>query len=160
MVFRSIIQSPRSLARFSEDPFTAMQRAVERTLGDGWGIVPSVSLPTEAATMSVRVDVKEDEKAFHITADLPGLTEKDVEVTFDDGLLTIRGEKKVERDEKKDTWHVVERSVGSFARQLSLPTNIDANKIEASFDKGVLKIQLPKLPVEQTSAKKITIKAT
>ena len=158
MVLRSLIQSPRSLARFGDDPFTAMQRAIERSLGDGWGTMVA-NTPTEAAAMSVRVDVKEDEKAYHITAELPGLTEKDVDVTFDDGLLTIRGEKKVERDEKKDTWHIVERTQGSFARQLSLPANVDANKIEAAFDKGVLKIELPKQPVEQTSAKKITIKA-
>lgn len=157
MVFRSLMHAPRPLARY-EDPFATMQRLVERTLGDGWGLTPAS--PTEAASMSVRLDVKEDEKAFHVTADLPGLTDKDVDVTFDDGLLTIRGEKKVERDEKKDTWHVVERSYGSFARQLSLPANIDAGKIEASFDKGVLKINLPKQPVEQTTAKKIEIKAS
>jgi HSP20 family protein len=155
MVFRSVIQSPRYLARFGEDPFATIQRAIERTLNDSW----STSLPTEAAAMSVRVDVREDEKAYHVTADLPGLTEKDVDVTFDDGLLTIRGEKKVERDEKKDTWHVIERSQGSFARQLSLPANIDHDKIEAVFDKGVLNVTLPKQPVEQTTAKKITIKA-
>lgn len=159
MLFRSVIQNPRSLARFGEDPFTAMQRVLERSLGDGWGLTPSATLPTEAAAMSIRVDVKEDEQAYHVTADLPGLTEKDVDVTFEDGLLTIKGEKKLERDEKKDTWHIVERSQGSFARQLSLPANIDQSRIEATFDKGVLKIALPKQPVEQTSAKKITIKA-
>ena len=158
MVFRSLSQGSRPLARFSEDPFTAMQHAIERGLGEGWGLIPSLT-PTEAASMSVRLDVKEDEQAFHVTADLPGLTEKDVDVTFDDGILTIRGEKKVERDEKKDTWHIVERSHGSFARQLSLPANVDHDKIEAAFDKGVLKVTLPKQPVEQTTAKKITVKA-
>lgn len=155
MVFRSLVQNPRSLARFGDDPFLAMQRALERGFGEWGSVTPS---PTAAASMPVRVDVKEDDKAYHVTADLPGLNEKDVDVTFDDGLLTIRGEKKIERDEKKDTWHVVERSYGSFARQVSLPANIDQDKIEAAFDKGVLKITLPKQPAEQAAAKKITIK--
>ena len=163
MVFRSLVSGSRPLTRFGEDPLAAMQRAIERSLGDGWGVVMSALAPTEAAAMSVRVDVKEDDKAFHVTADLPGLTDKDVDVTFDDGLLTIRGEKKIERDEKSDdasknTWHVVERSYGSFARQVSLPANIADTKIEAAFDKGVLKVTLPKAE-EKSSAKKINIKA-
>jgi HSP20 family protein len=144
------------LSRFSNDPFVVMQRALQRTFDDSWQNMPST--PTEAAAMSVRLDVKEDEKAFHVTAELPGLNEKEVEVTFDDGVLTVRGEKKVERDEKKDTWHIVERSQGTFARQLSLPANVDADKIEAKFDKGVLNITLPKMTPEQNSAKKINIK--
>ena len=159
MVFRSLVQGSRPLARFGEDPFVALQRAIERGLGDGWGtVVPALAPHGSGFHVGAR-DVKEDDKAFHVTADLPGLTDKDVDVTFDDGLLTIRGEKKVERDEKKDTWHIVERSYGSFAPQVSLPANIDSDKIEAAFDKGVLKITLPKQPAEQAAAKKINIKA-
>jgi HSP20 family protein len=132
-----------------------MQRALQRTLDDVWHNAST----TEAAALPVRLDVREDEKAFHVMADLPGLNESEVEVTFDDGLLTIRGDKKIERDEKKDTWHVIERSRGSFARRLTLSANIDADKIDAKFEKGVLNITLPKVPAEQTAAKKITIKA-
>ena len=108
--------------------------------------------------MPVRVDVKEDEKAFHVTADLPGLSDKEVEVSFDDGVLTLRGEKKVKRDEAKGIWHVTERSTGSFAKRIGLPGEIDAGKIEAVFDKGVLSVTLPKQPEEKTAAKKITIR--
>lgn len=114
----------------------------------------------EAAALPVALDVKEDEKTFRVTADLPGLTEKEVEVSFDDGLLTIRGEKKIERDEKKDTWHIVERSAGSFARKLSLSAPIEADKIEAKFEKGVLTVTLPKQAQAQTSARKIEIKTS
>lgn len=110
--------------------------------------------------MSLRLDVKEDDKSYHVTADLPGLSEKDIDVSFQDGVLTIRGEKKVERDEKKDTWHIVERSTGSFARQLSLPVNINEEAISAKFDKGVLTVMLPKQPEAQTKTKKIEIKAS
>jgi HSP20 family protein len=115
---------------------------------------------SEATALRVRVDVKENETAFHVTADLPGLSEKEVEVTFDNGLLTIRGEKKVERDAKDETWHVTERSHGSFARRLSLSAAIDSSKIEAKFEKGILSIVLPKQPQEQSTKHKIEIKAS
>jgi HSP20 family protein len=152
-----VSQGTRPHTRYGSDPFAIVQRALERGFSEGWSaLTPS---PTEAKPLSVRLDVKEDEKAFHVTADLPGLTEKDVDVTFDEGVLTIRGEKKIEREEKQDTWHVVERSQGSFARQVSLPTTIDADKIEAVVEKGVLKVTMPKQPVEPASSKKINVKA-
>ncbi|MDE1901700.1 MAG: Hsp20/alpha crystallin family protein [Alphaproteobacteria bacterium] len=156
MTLRSFMPAARYLG--GEDPFVTVQRALQRSLDDVWRGMPAA--PLEAAALPVRLDVREDAKAFHVTADLPGLSEKEVDVTFDDGVLTIRGEKKVERDEKKDTWHVVERSSGSFARQLSLATAIDANAIEARFDKGVLSVTLPKLAEEKASARKIEIKAS
>lgn len=141
------------------DPFLSFGRALQRSFDDSWRSGPS-GMPIEAASMAVSIDVKEDEKNFHITADLPGLTEKDVEVSFDDGILTIRGEKKVEREEKEDTWHIVERSSGSFARRLALSTAIDVEKISAKFEKGVLAVTLPKLAEEKSNAKKIEIKAS
>ncbi|MDR3423508.1 MAG: Hsp20/alpha crystallin family protein [Alphaproteobacteria bacterium] len=146
-----------SPASAPHDPFLSIQRALQRSLDETWRGLPASAL-TEAASMPMALDVREDEKAFHVTADLPGLSEKEVEVTFDDGLLTIRGEKKVERDEKKDTWHIVERSSGSFARRLSLSAAVDADKIDAKFEKGVLSVTLPKLSQEQASARKIEIK--
>jgi HSP20 family protein len=156
MTLHSLL-SPRYPVSAS-DPFLSIQRAMQRSLDDA--IRGATSLTTEAAAMLVTLDVRENEKAFHVTADLPGLTEKEVEVSFDDGLLTIRGEKKVERDEHKDTWHIVERSSGSFARKLSLSVPIDAANIEAKFEKGVLTVTLPKLPKEQGTARKIEIKSS
>jgi len=142
----------------SADPFTSLQKILQHSLLDeGWNGLSGG--PTEAAAMPVKIDVKEDEKSFHVTADLPGLSEKEVEVSFDDGILTIRGEKKVERDEKQETWHIVERSSGSFARKLSLSVPIDAAKIEAKFAKGVLSILLPKQAQEQNNTRKIEIQA-
>ncbi len=146
----------RSLSE-SADPFASFQRELSRVFEDAFGGRSLV--PASVASSALRLDVKEDEKAFHVTADLPGLSEKEVEVTFHDGVLTIRGEKKVERDEKKDTWHIIERSSGSFARQLGLPANIEEDKIEAKFEKGVLTVILPKQPDEKTAAKKIEVKA-
>jgi len=150
--------SGRGLARASDNPFVTLQRELNRVFDDIWSGLPAVE--STVASMALRLDVKEDDKAYHVTADLPGLTEKDVEVTFSDGVLTIKGEKKIERDEKNDTWHIIERSSGSFARQLSLPSNIDEGKISAKFEKGVLSIDLPKLPEEKTKATKIEIKSS
>lgn len=141
------------------DPFFSFSRALQRSLDDGLRGGLLGAFPTEAAAMPVSMDVKEDDTAFYVSADLPGLTEKDVEVSFDDGLLTIRGEKKVEREEKKDTWHIIERSSGSFARRLTLSADVDPNKIDAKFDKGVLTVTLPKLPEEKSSARKIEVKS-
>ncbi len=149
--------SGRSLAQGGADPFSALQRELNRVFDEAYsGRAGAASMP--AAANVLKLDVKEDDKAFHVTADMPGMEEKDVEVTFDDGLLTIRGERRFERDEKKDTWHVVERSWGSFARQLSLPANVNAEAIEAKFDKGVLTVLLPKQPEAQSKAKKIEVK--
>ncbi len=155
-----VLRALTPLARFRDDPFDVL-RSTMRQIDSLWPGLATLQTPTtEAAAISLRLDVKEDDKAYHVTADLPGLTEKDVEVTFDDGRLTISGEKKIERDDKKDTWHIVERSYGSFARQLTLPANVDADKVEAKFEKGVLTVVLPKLPAEQNSAKKINIKSS
>lgn len=140
----------------SGDPFAPLHRELARAFDDmltGRGLAPS-----SAASSALRLDVKEDEKAFHVSADLPGLSEKEVEVTFDEGTLVIRGEKKIERDEKGETWHIVERSSGSFARQLVLPANIDAEKIEAKFEKGVLNVTLPKMAEEKAKTKKIEVR--
>lgn len=138
--------------RYADDAF-ASARVIARSLEDLLGA------STQAAAMPVRLDVREDEKAFHVMADLPGLSEKDVEITFDEGVLTLRGEKKIVREEK-ETLHIAERSYGSFARQLALPATVDAEKIEATFEKGVLHIALPKQTAAQAAAKKITIKSS
>ncbi len=145
----------------THDPFTSsLQREINRVFEDVWSGLPLAGgAATTAAATSLRLDVKEDDKAFQVTADLPGLSEKEVDVTFQDGVLSIRGEKKVERDETKDTWHIVERSFGSFARQLRLPPNVDASKIDAKFEKGVLTVTLPKQPEAQAKAKKIEVKS-
>lgn len=149
--------SGRALSSSSgSDPFSLMQRELGRVFDDLYSGFPAGTLPTGM----LRLDVKEDEQAFHVTADLPGLSEKDVDLSFEDGILTVRGEKKIERDEKKDTWHITERSHGSFSRQLSLPATIDAEKITASFEKGVLTVTLPKQPEERAKAKKIEVKAS
>jgi HSP20 family protein len=107
-----------------------------------------------------RIDISESKDALEIMAELPGIDEKDVEVTLSEGMLTIRGQKKSERDEK-DTdkhWHVIERTYGAFSRSVALPFEPDSGKVEAKFDKGVLRIRLPKPPEVAKKQQKIEIK--
>lgn len=158
MIWRLTGPATGQWTRGGADPFTSLQRELNRVFDDMIGGVP-VTAQTAAASATLRLDVKEDDKAFHVTADLPGMSEKDVDVSFHDGVLTIRGEKKLERDEKKDTWHITERSYGSFARQLAMPAKIDADTIGATFDKGVLTVTLPKMAEAQAKARKIEVRS-
>lgn len=136
----------RSTSRIGVDQFYSLDQVFK----DIWRGAP------QAAT-SLRLDVREDEKAFHVTADLPGLNDKEVDVSYQDDALTIRGEKKIDRDEKKDSWHMTERSYGSFARTLAFPANIETDQIVAKFDRGVLSITLPKLAETEAKTKKIEV---
>jgi HSP20 family protein len=104
------------------------------------------------------VDVAETEKAYEITAELPGMDEKNIEVKVTDGSLTIKGEKQEEKEEKKKDYYLHERHFGSFERSFGLPEGVDADKIEAAFKKGVLTVTLPKRPEAQKPAKKIEVK--
>jgi len=105
------------------------------------------------------VDVVEKDDAFEITADLPGMDEKSVEVQLSNGNLTIKGEKKEEKEEKKKDFYLQERYFGSFARTFGVPDGVDTDRINASFRKGVLTVTLPKKPEAQKPAKKIEVKA-
>jgi HSP20 family protein len=109
-------------------------------------------------TTTPAMDVAETEKAYEITAELPGMSESDVEVVASNGVLTIKGEKKEEREEKKKDYYLSERRYGSFARRLQIPEDVDADKIEAAFKKGILTVTLPKKPEAQKPAKKIEVK--
>jgi HSP20 family protein len=90
------------------------------------------------------IDVAEDEKHYAITVEIPGVKKEDVQVEIHEGMLTIRGEKKSEREEKDERRRYVERSYGSFSRSFSLPTDADGDRVEASFKDGILTITIPK----------------
>lgn len=106
------------------------------------------------------VDISETDNAYQITADLPGLDEKDIEVKLANGCLTIKGEKHEDKEEKNKDYYLHERSFGSFERLFRLPEGVDADKIEASFEKGVLAVSLPKTPDSRKSEKKIAVKVS
>jgi HSP20 family protein len=102
-------------------------------------------------------DVHESDRAITIEAELPGVNERDVEVTFANGILTIKGQKKAEREEKKKNYYVSERSFGSFERSVRLPSSVDDGNIAATFDKGVLTVTAAKRADATPPERKIAI---
>lgn len=144
------------------DLFDTMRHEVNRLFdsfdrGSGW---PSFLRADTNGLAGLDIDVRDDGSAVVIEAEIPGVSEKDVSVTFADGLLTISGEKRTEKEEKKDSYYLSERSFGSFRRTLRLPDSVDDSKIDAHFDKGVLKITAGKKPEAVKSERKIEIKTT
>jgi HSP20 family protein len=115
----------------------------ERRLGDLWG-QSLWRLPVEERDWMPAVDVFEKEDRFVIKAELPGMKEDDIDVSVVGDTLSIRGEKKTETEVKKEDYYRSERSYGSFYRSIPLPSNVDADKVEASFEDGVLQVTLPK----------------
>ncbi len=105
------------------------------------------------------VDVTEDDKAYKIAAEMPGVEEKDIDVSVNEDTLVLKGEKRQEKEEKGKNTYVSERSYGSFQRAFALPEGVDRGKIAADFSKGVLTVTLPKTPESQKQQKKIEIKA-
>jgi len=107
------------------------------------------------------VDVAEADKGYEITAELPGLSEHDLDVKLANGALTIKGDKQDENEEKRKDYHISERRYGgALERSFRLPEGVDADKIEASSKNGVLRIMLPKAPEAQKAEKKIAVKTS
>lgn len=108
-------------------------------------------------SVTPRMDVKETEDSLDIIAEMPGMTQEDIDISLAGDVLTIKGEKKIERDEKQANWHLTERSRGAFSRSLRLPESVNADGCEARFEHGVLTVHLPKRE-DAKKARKIEIK--
>jgi HSP20 family protein len=119
---------------------TEMDRLFDRFFEPGWPPLPTLG------TWEPKMDVTETKDAITVKAEVPGVEQKDLAVTLDDGVLTIKGEKEEKKEEKDTRYHRVERTCGSFARVLRLPAAVDANRTTASFKDGVVTITLPKAP--------------
>jgi HSP20 family protein len=149
-------------------PFETLRTEIDRLFEDfGPSSFRPLTRPLFARTaaasdtwiMSPAVDVVEKDDAFEVTAEVPGLDEKNLEVKLADGVLTIRGEKSEEKEDKEKAYHVSERHYGSFQRSFRLPDGVEADKVSAVFAKGVLKVTLPKSPAAKQNDRKIEIKA-
>ena len=149
-------------------PFEALRKEIDslfNDFGDNFWRRPFRSLaqlePVWSSKLAATpaIDVSETDKAYEITAELPGMDEKNIEVNVAGGGLTIKGEKKEEKEEQQKDYHVSERRYGSFERHFALPESVDAGKIDATFKNGVLKVTLPKTAEAQKPAKKIEVKA-
>lgn len=102
-------------------------------------------------------DVIESEAEFRITAEMPGIDEKDIDVTVSDGMLTIRGEKSEAKEEEKKDYHVSERRFGSFRRSFALPKTADIDKVQATMKNGVLSVTLPKMAASMETERKVEV---
>jgi len=133
--------------------FAHMQREIDRMFDCFRGD----TLDEEASrTLMPSVDIVERENNFSIKVDLPGVDKKDVKITVQNDVLTIKGEKKQESEKKDESYHRVERCYGSFQRSFTLPASVASDNIDASFDNGVLSINIPKL--EEAKPKEIEVK--
>lgn len=152
------------------DPFETLRREVDRlfenfNLGGRFPLgarVLDLDMPWSrpgGAGVAPPVDVVEKDAAYEVTAELPGLSEADIEVTAANGMLTIKGEKKAETEQREKDYYLSERRYGSFVRSFRLPQGVDSSKIEAAFAKGVLTVTLPKSADALQNGKKIAIKA-
>jgi HSP20 family protein len=137
----------------------ALHRNIDRVFGDLWRGPSLLNDGWTSAKLVPSLDVTEDDKGFNVSVELPGMDEKDVAVSVRDRVLTIRGEKKEEKEKKEKDVYRSERAYGSFRRVMELPADVDAEKIEASFKKGVLTIALPKSKEAQAKVKQIPVKA-
>ena len=149
---------------YDMDPFSTMRRDMDRLFDEMWkGFGGGSAMPAAFAggDAAPRIDVKETATGIEVSAELPGVDEKDIEVELRDDVLTIRGEKKVEKEEgdKEKGYHVMERSYGSFARSVALPYSAEPDKVSADFSKGVLKVVVPRPAEVVAKTKKIEVKA-
>ena len=145
------------------DPFVSFRREVDRMFDDFFSATSRRGLqPWNAGWQAItpRIDISEADKELVITAEMPGLDEKDFEVTLVGDLLTIKGEKKTEHEDRNGGAYYVERRYGSFERSVRLPFEAGEQKVEANYDKGILTVRVPKPPEAQRHVRRIEVKAT
>ena len=138
------------------DPFLSLHREMNRLFDD---VFRGAGLPAATGSqgqgggtfVNASMNVSETDKEIRITAELPGVTEQDIDVSLDDDMLTIRGEKRFERTDEKETFHFVECSYGTFQRSLRLPFAVNPDQVQASFENGVLTVTLPKTGRQERS---------
>lgn len=141
-----------------DSPFSALHREIDRVFSDFSRGFPFLGRPL-IHKLSPSMDVKDVGAALEVTLELPGISEKDFEVTIRDDRLSVSGEKKAEKKREEDDYRIMERSYGKFSRSVTLPFEPDPNKVEARFENGVLTLTLPKPPEQTKKAKKIAVKA-
>ena len=146
---------------------TERDRMFDRFAG-GWGMPslrrmfdaePALRYESTFTVPSPAVDITEDDGNYKMTAELPGMSEKEIEVVVSGDMLTLKGEKKEEKEQKEQNFYLSERSYGSFQRSFYVPEGVDRNKIAADFSKGVLTISMPKTAKAVEQQKKIEVKA-
>ena len=123
--------------------FSTLQDRMNRLFRESYGS-ESQQESLSNTSFAPPVDVYEDEQGVNLKIEVPGIDEKDIDVRIENNVLTVHGERKFEKEEKQENFRRVERQYGSFTRTFTLPTTVDAEKVSANYDKGILKIALPK----------------
>ena len=156
MNLTSLIPVGRERGTVSQ-PFLSLQREIDRLFDDFTRGFPTLSMmPPSGGKLMPATDVTETDKEIEISAELPGLEEKDVQINLSDNVLTIKGEKKAEKERKEKDFRMVERSYGAFERTIELPEGVNPDSIKATIAKGVLTVTVPKPAPAQ--AKTIEVK--
>lgn len=160
-MLRDLIPSrQRSVARVEADPFSGFRRAMDRIFDDYLGDLPELVPTTWSESLrefTPRLDLEEKDDKIVLSAELPGLAEKDVQVEVKNEYLTIKGEKKSEREESSRNRHFCERSYGAFERTVLLPSEVNKDKIVAVMKDGVLTVTLPKSAESKKEVKRIPV---
>lgn len=142
----------RGLARAERDPFTELQHEINRVFESIW----TGDDVLRTSVLTPKLDVSETEQDIQVTVELPGLSEKDLDVELADDRLKIRGEKKDSRETKEHNFHRMERTFGSFERMIALPAKVKRENVHATFKDGVLTVVLPKVEPSRVQ-QKITV---
>lgn len=163
MTFKDIIPFGKKsvpVRREEGSPLLDLRREMNRLFDDFFrGFSPLEPVTGYSGAFAPRMDVTETDKELTIKAELPGMDEKDVEVMLTRDTLTIRGEKKEEKEEKSGSSYRMERSFGSFSRSIPLPAEVDQDKAAAAFKKGILTITLPKNTRAYEGSRKVRVEA-
>lgn len=147
------------LSMIEESPFQLLWQDINRSFDNFFNEFGERPFSQSTGSYSPSLNMTESDTAYTIEVEIPGVAEDDVEVILAQNMLTIKGEKKAEQEEKTDNYYHLERRYGSFCRNIPLPSNsVDQDKVAASFDKGILTITLPKLAEAQQIIKRIPVK--
>jgi HSP20 family protein len=157
-------EEPASPVRYEGGPFEALHRQMDRLFEDFLGSFDAIPHGPalrggSGGLVMPRFDITESDDAIEVKAELPGMDEKDIQVTLDDDALTIKGEKKQEKEEKQKNYYMSELSYGQFQRVVPLPCAIDRDKAKATFKNGVLRLSVPKTAEAKSRSRTIKITA-
>ena len=154
-------QTPTTGDGRSNNPLAALQRDINHVFEDFWQRVENGwnGRSNPVGVFGPSTDVSETDNGVEVTVELPGMTENDIDISLSGDAITIRGEKKVEHEEKRKGVYMSERSYGAFYRTIPLPPGVDGEKAEAKFKHGVLTVTLPKSPEAQAKVKRIPVKS-
>lgn len=143
---------------FFHHPLVSLQNEIDRAFGDFFKNLDMPKLPALSnGTMVPKADFSESDAGYELAVEMPGVLEKDLNVSVKNGVLTVKGEKKSETEEKKKDYYRAERSYGSYYRSMMLPEDADEPKISARYADGVLRIAIPKSPDAKTKSQNIVI---